>query len=112
MSFFTRRKTEDPRDTRIRFLEEENEALVASAAAMRKSAKDEHERQQRRIDTLVDEKHRLRIQADAYQRALRMKQAELDKAIAEVKRLDRDYIEACGRLSDAEERLAGYEVTT
>lgn len=83
-----------------------------ATAAMRDTAKREHERQQKRIDALVDEKHRLRIQADAYTRALRLKQAEVDKTLAAFKQLDADYIEACGRLQDAEERLAGYKRVT
>lgn len=90
---------------RIADLEAENDALVDSAKTMRDDM-------QNRINALVDEKHRLRIQADACARALRMKQAELDKTLAAFKELDADYIEACGRLSDAEERLAGYKRVT
>lgn len=42
-------------------------------------------------------------------RALALKQKELDKTLAAFKKLDQDYIETSGRLQDAEERLAGYQ---
>lgn len=100
----------DALDQRVGYLEEENEALVASAKTMR-------EHMQQRIDALVDEKHRLRIQADAHTRALRMKQAELDKALAECKllhrqlsELDAENLSLNGELSTAREEIAGLKL--
>lgn len=100
-------------DRRLAELIEENDGIVDATAKMREHHKAEHERQQRRIDALVDEKHRLRIQADAHKRALRVKQAEVDNALAECKllhrqlsELDAENLSLNGELSTAREEIA------
>jgi chromosome segregation ATPase len=109
--------------TRIRELEEENTAITQAAEKLHKSYKDERADLLRRIDNLVDDKHKLRIERDddynellETRKAVKAKQAELDKAMAEVKRLDGKLVQVdCenlrlnGELATAEERLAGYE---
>jgi chromosome segregation ATPase len=116
MSFFTRRApVEDPRDTRIRELEDENKALtllVTDAAELRKKHTQEVERWQRQISDLNAELDTKDAFNRALNRAFDQKQAELDKTLAAFKQLDADYVEACGRLQDAEERLAGYQRVT
>ena len=119
MNLLSRRKT---LLDRILFLEEENAALnllVTDAAELRKKHTREVERWQRQISDLVRVKNDLEAELDtkdafnrALNRAFDQKQAELDKTLAAFKQLDADYIEACGRLSDAEERLASYQRVT
>ena len=113
MSWFS---TRTELHTRIRELEEENTAITQAAERLHKSYKDERADLLRRIDNLVDDKHRLRIKGEALTRALRVKQREVDNALDECKRLHRvlsgldvENLRLNGELATAEERLAGYE---
>lgn len=93
----------------IAFLRVNNEALkleaeeiTAAAVAMRETNKREHERQNDRIQRLVEQKDKLRKQVDAALAANKTLDAENIQLAAEL-------LHVSGQLATAEERLAGYE---
>lgn len=111
-------------DTRIRDLEEENEAFVASVREMREHHRREHERQQNHIASLnavVREQEAQLDTKDAFIRALNRaydrKQVEVDNALAECKRLhgllssaDAENLQTQGELATAREEIAGLKL--
>lgn len=82
-------------------LQREADEIAQATAAMRDAHRREHERQERRIAAMVEEKEALRqVAANAehavagLRTALANKQREVDNALTEIKRLDKQLVEA------------------
>jgi len=97
---------------RINNLETEAQQTAIATKAMAETARREAERQQRRINALVEERQALRT-------AFTNKQREVDLALAEIKRLDAALVQADaanlqlhGELATAYEQIAGLKLVT
>jgi chromosome segregation ATPase len=86
--------TIDALNTTLADLNTEAEQTTIATTAMIETAAREHERQQRRIHALDEENKALRQAAANAEKAAQQLQARLDAALAEIKRLDKQLVEA------------------